>query len=139
MYRSPILEVATKRDGSGVALIKVYAAVRDEFAGYPRLPFYAAMFEAAGFPGAAETGWTEEMLDSVVICGDEEVVAKGIQRVFELGASEVMVSVITGTHGERVAVSPTDMSYWQPGRSRSMQGKLAGEPSERTIRLLAQL
>ena len=116
---------------------EVYAAVRDQLAGYPRLPFYAAMFEAAGFPGAAETGWTDQMLDSVVVCGDEGEVAKGIERIFELGASEVMASVITGTHG---GLKPTDPSYWQPGRSgRSVQGKLAGKPSERTIRLLAQL
>ena len=119
---------------------EVYAAVREQLAGYPRLPFYAAMFEAAGFPGAAETGWTDQMLDSVLVCGDEAEVEKGIERIFELGASEVMASVITGTYGERGAVSPSDPSYWQPGKSgRSVQGKLAGQPSERTIRLLAQL
>ncbi len=43
------------------------------------MPFYAAMFEAAGFPAAAETGWTDEMLDSVAVCVDEAEVAKGMR------------------------------------------------------------
>ena len=116
-------------------IAEVYAAVRDEFGFYPRLPFYASMFEAAGFPGAAETGWTDEMLDSVVVCGDEAAVTMGIERIFDLGASEVSASVITGTHPEG-GPGPSEKSFWQP---RSVQGKLAEEPAERTLKLLAQL
>lgn len=93
----------------------VYAATRNQFDMYPRLPFYAAMFEAAGFPKADQTGWTNQMLDSVVVCGDETAVAKGLERVFDMGASEVIASVIR------------------------IQGKLAGAPGERTLKLLAQL
>lgn len=117
---------------------EVYEAVRDGFAGYPRLPFYAAMLDAAGFPGAQETGWTDEMLDSIVVCGDETAVAKGIERIFELGASELLVSVIPGTYREKVDVSPADPSYWSR-RGSSIQGKLAGEAEERTIKFLAEL
>ena len=83
------------------------------------------------FPRADETGWTDQMLDSVVVCGDESEVAKGIERIFKLGASEVMASVITGTHREG-GPSSTERSYWQP---RLIQGKLA----ERTLKLLTQL
>ena len=115
---------------------EVYAAVRDELDLYPRLPFYAAMFEAAGFPGTQEMGWTDEMLDSVVICGDEAAVARGLEGVFELGASEVMATVITGTHREG-SVGPNDRSYWWP---RWIQGRLAETSApERTIELLARL
>lgn len=110
--------------------------MRDELDFYPRLPFYAAMFEAAGFPRAQVSGWTDKMLDSVVVCGDEAAVARGIERIFELGASEVMATVITGTHREG-GVGPSDRSYWGP---RWIRGRLAETSApERTIKLLARL
>jgi hypothetical protein len=56
--------------------------------------FYSKMFAAAGFPGSIETGWTDEMIDSVVISGDEVAVADRVEEVFGWGASELLVTVI---------------------------------------------
>ncbi len=80
------------------------------------------MFEAAGFPAAAATGWTDQMPDSDVVCGEGEGGKEG-ERIFDMGASEAMASVVSG-----------------PGRSgRKMRGEVAAERLERTVRLLAQL
>lgn len=75
---------------------EVRAAVREQLANYPRLPFYQAMFAEAGFPEAGETeGWSDAMIDAVVLAGSEERVAERIAETFELGASEVIVSIVT--------------------------------------------
>ena len=61
---------------------------------FPSLPFYARMLAAAGFPRAQDTGWTDEMLDAVVISGDESSVAARIDEAFRWGASELLATVI---------------------------------------------
>ena len=81
---------------------EVREAACEQLGGFPSTPFYAAMFDAAGFPGSAETGWTDEMVDSVVISGDDAAVAERLERVFSWGASEVLATVITaGEAGRR--------------------------------------
>ena len=77
------------------SLSAVRQAVRRQLGQFPRSPFYARMFSAAGFPTAADTGWTDEMLDSVVVSGDETSVAAQIEEIFKLGASEVLATVIS--------------------------------------------
>ena len=72
------------------------------------------MFADAGFLGTLETGWTDEMLDSVVIAGDEASVSEQCDRIFGWGASEVLASVVTA------------------GDDREAS-------AERTMRLLAQI
>ena len=70
-------------------------AVRDQLGYFPYNPFYARMFAAAGFAGSDESGWTDEMLDSVLLAGDEETVALKIREMFEWGANEVLGSIVT--------------------------------------------
>ena len=70
-------------------------AVRDQLGYFPYNPFYARMFAAAGFAGSDESGWTDEMLDSVLLAGDEETVALKIRDMFEWGADEVLASIVT--------------------------------------------
>ena len=69
--------------------------VREQLGYFPYNPFYARMFEAAGFAGSEESGWTDEMLDSVLLAGDEETVALKIREMFEWGADEVLASIVT--------------------------------------------
>lgn len=58
---------------------------------YPQMPFYRAMFKAAGL--ALDKGrWTDEMLDASVIHGDEDQIATKVRRFFEAGADEVVLS-----------------------------------------------
>ena len=72
----------------------VREGVRQRLGHFPSTPFYARMFAAAGFPGSTESGWTDEMLESVVISGDEAAVAERLEDVFAWGASEVLATVI---------------------------------------------
>ena len=54
------------------------------------------MFAEAGFPEAGETeGWSDAMIEAVVLSGDEEQVRERVAGIFDLGASEIIVSVVT--------------------------------------------
>ena len=58
---------------------------------YPRLPFYAQMLSDAGFPEVKESAaWSDAMLDSVVLLGDEEDVATRLREIFDWGITEVI-------------------------------------------------
>jgi alkanesulfonate monooxygenase SsuD/methylene tetrahydromethanopterin reductase-like flavin-dependent oxidoreductase (luciferase family) len=58
---------------------------------YPHVPFYRAMFEAAGVPLGGK-GWSDEMLNASVVLGDEDGIATKIAALFEAGADEVALS-----------------------------------------------
>ncbi len=76
-------------------LEEVRACARNVLADYPRYSFYANMFAKAGYPEAEETGgWSDRMLDAVVFSGDEDTVRSRIEGMFDLGASEVVVTVL---------------------------------------------
>ena len=79
--------------------VEVAAAVREQMANYPSLPNYAKMFADAGFPEAAETKlWSQNMIDAVVLHGNESQVKNGLQETFDCGAAEVIVSPILAGH-----------------------------------------
>lgn len=65
-------------------------AARD-LAIYPHVPFYRAMFEAAGVPLGGR-GWSDEMLEASVVSGDEDGIAAKIEALFDAGADEVALS-----------------------------------------------
>ena len=68
--------------------------VRARLGYFPSIPFYANMFAEAGFTGTPESGWTDDMLDEVLIAGDEATVADRIQTIFDWGASELLATPI---------------------------------------------
>jgi alkanesulfonate monooxygenase SsuD/methylene tetrahydromethanopterin reductase-like flavin-dependent oxidoreductase (luciferase family) len=68
----------------------VHAMAAADLGMYPRVPFYRAMFEAAGLP--VTKGWSDDMLDASVIWGDEDTLAAKIQGFFDAGADEVALS-----------------------------------------------
>ncbi len=72
---------------------EVRAAVRQQVMN-PRLPYYQRMLVEAGYPEAREGVWSDGMIDGAVIWGDEERCAEGVQRLFDLGATEVLASPI---------------------------------------------
>ncbi len=75
---------------------EVREAARAQLANYPRSPFYQAMFAEAGFPEAGEIeGWSDAMIEAVVLSGSEERVRERIEELFEFGAGEIIVSVVT--------------------------------------------
>lgn len=61
----------------------------------PRLPFYQRMLMDAGFPEASEGGWSDAMIDAVVLWGDEAQVAERLRELFSFGATQVLVSPIS--------------------------------------------
>ena len=69
-------------------------AVRQQLGYFPRTPFYARMFASAGFPSSETDGWTNEILDAVLISGDEAAVADRLDTIFDWGATEVLASVV---------------------------------------------
>ena len=68
--------------------------VRARLGYFPSIPFYANMFAESGFPGSPDSGWTNEMLDQVLIAGDEDAVAERIRTVIEWGATEILATPI---------------------------------------------
>jgi len=93
---------------------EVRAAVRQQFGGFPRSPFYQAMFTAAGFPETSQGAWSDAMIDATVLYGGEEQVAGRLKELFSFGVTEVLASPVLA------------------GRDREAS-------LERTLRLLAQV
>ena len=72
---------------------EVRAAVQEQIMN-PRLPFYQRMLRDAGFPEASNGSWSDAMVDSIVLWGDETRVAERLQEMFSFGATEVLASPI---------------------------------------------
>ena len=81
--------------------------VRRQLGYHPTSPFYASMFAEAGFHGSPDSGWTDEMMDSVLISGDEDTVAEGVRAVFDWGASELLASVVPAGDDQGVSEERT--------------------------------
>jgi alkanesulfonate monooxygenase SsuD/methylene tetrahydromethanopterin reductase-like flavin-dependent oxidoreductase (luciferase family) len=73
---------------------EVRAAVRQQFGGFARAPFYQNMFRAAGFEEVAQGTWSDAMTDAVALWGDEARVAEAIAGLFALGATEILLSPV---------------------------------------------
>ncbi len=69
-------------------------AVRQQFAGFARSPFYQNMFTAAGFPEVSQGTWSDGMVDAVAVWGDESRVNDGLQGLFSMGATEILASPV---------------------------------------------
>ena len=104
----PAMQVAAKGAGRPVPPLVAHAPVcvhdderevlgvaREQLPMYPRLPFYRQMFLDAGFTEAATENWSVRMVDAVVLYGKEHRVAGRIKELFALGATEIIVTVVT--------------------------------------------
>ncbi len=69
-------------------------AVRQQFAGFARSPFYQNMFTTAGFPEVSQGTWSDGMVDAVAVWGDESRVTEGLNGLFALGATEILASPV---------------------------------------------
>jgi len=72
---------------------EVRTAIREQVTN-PRLPFYQRMFAAAGFSEAANGTWSDAMIEATALYGNESQVAEKIEGLFEMGATEILVSPI---------------------------------------------
>ena len=67
----------------------VRAIARRQLGGYQSTPFYLAMFREAGFPQANE-GYSDELLDDLVVSGTEDEVVRRLLSYIEAGCGEVL-------------------------------------------------
>ena len=81
---------------------------REELGYYPKTRLYAKMLADAGFPGAQETGWTDEMSDALLVSGDEAQVARKLLDLFSWGASELIVTVVPAGPDGAASVQRTE-------------------------------
>ena len=71
----------------------VVAAAKQTLAGYAKLPFYATMFAAAGYP--VESGAVSDALvDQLVAQGDEDAVARHVSDLLDSGLDELLLTVV---------------------------------------------
>lgn len=63
---------------------------------YAQVPFYQAMFAAAGYPNAAD-GYSDELLDNLVVSGSEEEVAERLAGYISDGAGHVLAAPLIET------------------------------------------
>ncbi len=67
----------------------VRALARRQLGNYASVPFYLAMFHAAGFPEAAD-GYSDAMLDDLVVSGTEQQVVARLSQMVEAGCGEIL-------------------------------------------------
>jgi len=70
---------------------EVHEMAARDLAIYTQMPFYRALWESAGVPLEGKR-WTDEMVEASVLYGDEDVLARKIQALFDAGADEVALS-----------------------------------------------
>jgi F420-dependent oxidoreductase-like protein len=75
-----------------VAAVRV--AARKRLAGYARLPFYANMFAAAGYPVQADGTISDALIDNLVAIGDEQAVAARLKELLDRGLDELLLGLI---------------------------------------------
>jgi alkanesulfonate monooxygenase SsuD/methylene tetrahydromethanopterin reductase-like flavin-dependent oxidoreductase (luciferase family) len=71
---------------------EVREVARQQLANYVHLPFYVQMLTAAGFPEASQGVWSDAMIETVVMSGNESRVAERLHELFSFGAAEILVS-----------------------------------------------
>jgi F420-dependent oxidoreductase-like protein len=71
---------------------------------YAQVPFYRAMFEAAGYPNAAD-GYSDELLDNLVASGSEEEVAERLAGYIEDGAGHVLAAPLIETDDRDASIA----------------------------------
>ena len=72
----------------------VRVAARQRLAGYTRLPFYANMFRAAGFPVQDGGSVSDALIESLVVMGDDGAVEARLQELLEGGLDELLLTIV---------------------------------------------
>lgn len=60
--------------------------------GFSQKHFYMKMYEEAGFDDISQEGWTDEMIDTMLLSGSENEVGDKLDKVFEKGIKEVIAT-----------------------------------------------
>lgn len=73
---------------------EVMAASRKQINRYARLPFYANMFADAGFPVEPDGSMSDNLIDSLVVSGDEATITSRLTDLLASGLGELIVMPI---------------------------------------------
>ena len=96
----------------------VWEAAQGQLGFYPRLPYYSAMWQDAGFPEAEGGTFSRAMSDALVIQGSEEAVAERVRALPSAGVNEMLAGVIRLESESRPP--PTARSNcWERSRRRT--------------------
>lgn len=71
---------------------------RPRLQNYGRLPFYAGMFLDAGFPVGENGAVSDDLLDHLVVWGDDVEVGRRLSGAYDGGIDEVLVTLFPATH-----------------------------------------
>ena len=71
----------------------ILQAARQALAGYARLPFYAQMFAAAGYP-VEEGGVSDALIEQLVVRGDQAAVSRRVRELLDAGLDELLLTVL---------------------------------------------
>ena len=81
--------VALSSDAGAVA-----AAAKKALAGYVKMPFYANMLAAAGYPAQTDGGVSDALVESIVVMGDEASVIARLLALLDAGLDELLLTNI---------------------------------------------
>ncbi|NTW03722.1 MAG: LLM class flavin-dependent oxidoreductase, partial [Oscillochloris sp.] len=71
----------------------VVQAARQVLSGYAKLPFYANMFAAAGYPVEAG-GISDTLIEQLVIQGDAASVSQRLHELLDSGLDELLLTIV---------------------------------------------
>jgi F420-dependent oxidoreductase-like protein len=83
---------------------EVRQAARDQLGFYGRVPFYAAMFAKAGFADAG-AGYSDGLVDGLVVYGDQDAVVSRLRQIIAEGAGEIIAHPILAGPDRAAALS----------------------------------
>ena len=72
----------------------VMVAGHKMFEMYSKLPFYAKMFADAGFPLTSDNKVTDDLVNNMIISGNEDTMATSFTKLLAAGLDELMVSLV---------------------------------------------
>ena len=73
---------------------RVREAARTILAYYLMRPFYRNMFAAAGYPTESDRPVSEELIDALVLSGDDQVIMEGLRQRLEEWADELVIGIV---------------------------------------------
>jgi alkanesulfonate monooxygenase SsuD/methylene tetrahydromethanopterin reductase-like flavin-dependent oxidoreductase (luciferase family) len=65
------------------------------------------MLTAAGFPEASTGAWSDAMIETVVLSGEESRVADRLHELFSFGATEILVSPLAAGSDREASLERT--------------------------------
>ncbi|HEU4985121.1 MAG TPA: hypothetical protein VFT58_05725, partial [Nitrososphaera sp.] len=71
----------------------IVEAARQALAGYARLPFYAQMFAAAGYP-VEDGGVSDALIEQLVVRGDQAAVSRRLIELLDGGLDELLLTLL---------------------------------------------